>query len=232
MQELNGPDQIAPNDTITSKPIYIFDEDMIEFKKSLDDARAKNKRIVIFEDGSKFYDFCFKKDVDILLNPYKNGYSWDMLNEFNGDYISFIKIIIQAANINEEKTKIYLNHMLLNIEKMTPVITTSIALQKLIFQPLKEIIHDISEILLTQNDVENYKIIRSKLALNLDFLKSALNANEEISIRDYVNNCYGQILFISCLNDKNAMKLSELIFNSTSFPNVLKIFSPKITIQK
>jgi type IV conjugative transfer system coupling protein TraD len=128
--------QIPLNGIITSKPIYIFDENTTQIAKFLDDARAKNKKIIIFEDGSKFYDSCFKKDTDFLLNPFKDGYSWDMLEEFEGDYISFIKAIMQAANISEENAEIYLSNMLLNMEKMTPEITSSIVLQKLIFKTI------------------------------------------------------------------------------------------------
>jgi type IV secretory pathway TraG/TraD family ATPase VirD4 len=224
--------QIPLNGIITSKPIYIFDENTTQIAKFLDDARAKNKKVVIFEDGSKFYDFCFQKDIDILLNPFKNGYSWDMLGEFEGDFAFFLKAIIQAANISEKNAEIYLSNILLNMEKMTPEITSSIVLQKLIFQPIKEVISDISEILCTENDIENYKIIRTKLALNLNFLKPIKDTNKEISVRDYTSNYGGQILFISCFNNKNAIRLSELIINSISSTNVLKIFSSKIAFPK
>jgi type IV conjugative transfer system coupling protein TraD len=224
--------QIPLSDTITAKPIYIFDEDTTQIAIFLDDARAKNKKIVIFEDGLKFYNSCAKKDIDILLNPFKNGYSWDMFEEFEDDCISFMETIIQAANINEEKTKIYLSYMLLNMEKMTSQITTSDLLQKIIFQPIKEIFSDLSEISFTENDIENYKTIRTELALNLNFLKPQNNTNEEISIRDYISDYDGKMLFISCFNNKNALRLSELIINSISSANVLKILSSEKTFPR
>jgi uncharacterized protein YpiB (UPF0302 family) len=97
---------------------------MTQFIKFIDDARDQNKKILIFEDGSKFYDFCFKKDGDILLNPHKNGYSWNMLKEFEGNYDSFLNTIIRFVDVNDEKAKIYLSDILLNIEKM---VTTQLA---------------------------------------------------------------------------------------------------------
>lgn len=217
--------QISPNDAITSKPIHILDEDMMQIANFLNDARAKNRKIAIIENGCEFYDFCFKKDVDILLNPHKNGYSWDMLNEFDGDSDSFLDTIISLADVNDKKAKMYLSDMLLNMKKTTSSTATSTVLEKLIFQPTKEIIPDISEISHTEKDIENCKIIRTKLALNLDFLRSSQNANNrEISIRNYIRNCNSQILFISCFDNKNAMKLSELIIHSMSRTNVLEMF--------
>jgi type IV secretory pathway TraG/TraD family ATPase VirD4 len=223
--------QIPLNGTITSKPIYVFDEDMTQFAKFLNDVRAKNRKIVIFEDSSQFYDSCFKEDTDILLNPRKNGYSWDMLGEFEGDYNSFLDTIIQSADVND--AKIYLGNILLNIEKMTQTVTTSNVLEKLIFQPIKEVISDISEMLHSENDIENYKIIRAKLAIKLNFLKPIQNANKETSIRNYINNnCDGRIFFISCFDDTMMMKLSKLIIDSISYTNILKIFSSKIAFSK
>jgi hypothetical protein len=66
----------------------------------------------------------------------------------------------------------------------------------------------------------------------LSFLKPAKNANKEISVRDYMRNCDSRILFISCFNDATFAKLSEIIIDSISFANVLKIFSSKAAISK
>jgi hypothetical protein len=77
----------------------------------------------------------------------------------------------------------------------------------------------------TENDIENYKTIRTEFALNLNFLNPQKNTNKEISVRDYIGNYDGKIRFISCFNNKNALRLSELIINSISSTDVLKIFS-------
>jgi hypothetical protein len=191
------------------------------------DSVAAFFRTTKFEDGSKFYDSCFQKDRDILLNPKReNGLAWDMLAEFDGDCVSFIETIIQAAHVDEadgKETEIYLADMLLNIEKTT----SSDALNRLIFQPMKDVAPIILETLNAENNMEKYGAIRTRLALYLNFLKPAARVDMEISIRDYLENCDGKILFVSCFNDRNMIKLSELTLDASRSINILKIFSSK-----
>jgi hypothetical protein len=92
---------IPLNGEITSKPIYFFDEDIAQVAKFLDDARSKNRRVVVFEDGSKLYDTCFQKSRDILLNPKKDGgHAWDMLGESKTSFRESRNCIIYATKIN------------------------------------------------------------------------------------------------------------------------------------
>ena len=51
--------------------------------KFLEETRRKNKRVVVFEDGSRLYDACFQEGVDVLLNPRNGGLAWNMLGEFD-----------------------------------------------------------------------------------------------------------------------------------------------------
>jgi hypothetical protein len=222
---------IPLNDEITSKPIYFFDEDTVQLAKFLEDARSKNKRVVVFEDGSKLHNTCFQKDHDILLNPKKGGYAWDMLGEFDGNYARFIETIIGLANMTEEDTKeteIYLAEVLLNIEKITSTVNTVNVLDKLIFQPSQEITSGLLEILGTEDNLKKCANIRTRLALYLNFLKPEKNCNHEIFVGDYVENSHfdSKILFVSCFDDKNVRHIAKLIANYDDNA-LLKVFFSK-----
>jgi hypothetical protein len=162
---------IPLNDTITSKPIYVFDEDTTPIAKFLDDARAKNKRVIVFEDGSKFYDSCFRPDCDILLNPKKdNGCAWDMLGEFEGNYLKFADVLIKSADLDEEKLAIaeeYLFKILSNVPHIVAKADTAKILNKLMFHPFRETAADFIETLgITDKDILlKYSNIRDYLSL-------------------------------------------------------------------
>jgi hypothetical protein len=220
----------AGSDSISAR-VADTDEEIVQTAKFLDDARSKNKRVVVFEDGSKLYDACFQEGHDILLNPKKdNGYAWDMLGEFEGNYVRFIETIIELVNMTEEEkkeTEIYLAEVLLNIEKFTSTASTADVMNKLIFQPIKEVANVLSNILDANDNLKKYANIRTTLALHLNFLRPEKNCAKEISITDYIGNSRfdGKILFVSCFNDKNAMRIAKLITDCSH--DVLRIFSSK-----
>jgi hypothetical protein len=225
---------IPLNDTITSKPIYVFDEDTTQIAKFLDDACAKNKRVIVFEDGSKFYDSCFRKDCDVLLNPKRDdGFAWDMLGEFEGNYVRFTETLINSAEIEEENRKeveICLADILLNMEKLISTINTANVLNALIFQPIKEVAPLLAEITGAEEDFKTYANARTRLALHLKFLKPDKDCGSEISVRSYIDDgCNdGKICFVSCGNNGDAIKTAKLISNYAEMREAVKIFSSKL----
>jgi hypothetical protein len=226
-------------DEITSKPIYFFDEDTAQIAKFLDDARSKNRRVVVFEDGSKFYDSCFQKDRDTLLNPKKeNGLAWDMLAEFE-DYLRFVNFIIESSDIAPERQSVaeeYLLKILSNLPRILVNITTCDALNKLTFQSFQSLSTDlVGKLGVDDKDVlAQYSNVRDYLSLKFSFLKPIDHCNREISVREYANDgrCDGKILFASCFNDNDAKKLLGLILDAKISTDVLKIFSSKATFKE
>ncbi|GHT94508.1 hypothetical protein FACS1894122_11200 [Alphaproteobacteria bacterium] len=158
-----------------------------------------------------------------------------MLGEFEENYARFIETIIGLANMTEEdkkETEVYLADVLLNIEKITSTVNTVNVLDKLIFQPSQEITSGLLEILGTEDNLKRCTNIRTRIALYLNFLKPEKNYTKEISIIDYVRNSHfdSKILFISCLYDKNAMRIAKLITDHDH--DVLKVFSSNTSFKE
>jgi type IV conjugative transfer system coupling protein TraD len=231
---------IPLNDTITSKPIYVFDEDTTPIAKFLDDARAKNKRIIVFEDGSKFYDSCFRKDCDILLNPKRDdGFAWDMLGEFEGNYLKFADALIKSADIDGEKLAIaeeYFFKVLSHLTHISITVDTVNVLNKLLFYPFKETAADFVEMLgISDKDMLlKYSGIRDYLSLKFNCLRPKNDKIREISAQDYVgsNRYDGSILFVSCFADADIKDFLSSILESACLRDAWKVFSTKHEVRK
>jgi hypothetical protein len=193
-----------------------------------------NRRVIVFEDGSKLYDACFAQDKDILLNPAKGGYSWDILSEFEGNYLELAKFFIELSDANSEDlsvTEEYLFKFFSNLELIVTDITAAKVLNKLMFQPYKSIAADFAETLgVTDKDIlMKYSKIRDYLSLRFSCLRPSANGVDEISAAKYAQSAlYGEkILFVSCFQDNNAKNLLRLILESETSHSVTKIFSTK-----
>ncbi|MDR0581021.1 MAG: type IV secretion system DNA-binding domain-containing protein, partial [Holosporaceae bacterium] len=221
---------IPLNDSITSKPIYVFDEDTTPIAKFLDDARAKNKRVVVFEDGSKFYDSCFLSDCDILLNPkQENGRAWDMLGEFEGNYLKFADVLIKSADMDEERLAVaeeYFFKVLSNIHLLMTDTSTVKVLNKLIFQSFKSISSDLVGKLGVDNKdiLMKYSNVRDYLSLKLDHLRPTVDCNREISMCEYGQCRDKSILFVSCFGDTNLSLTQKMILDFGRNDSLFKIF--------
>jgi hypothetical protein len=205
--------------------MYFRDEDTTQIAEFLENVRIQNKRVVVFEDGSKFYDSYFQKDCDILLNPQKDGgYAWDMLGEFDGNYLEFAKTIIAASDMDEKDRKnaeAYFFKMFSNLPQLVENATTSNVLNKLIFQPFKLLSSDlIGKLGIDNKDIlEKYAHIRDYLTLKFTHLKPDVDCGREISILKYSKNRNRDILFISCFDNQNLMKTQKMIADFCKVPS-------------
>lgn len=223
---------ISLSDKILSQPIYFFDKDLSELSRFLQIARSQNTKIVVFEDDSKLYDACFDNNYDILLNhQHKNGYNWDVLDEYQDNFLQLSKTIVNLVDFtgNEDQiTEQYLFKMFSHINDI-PYTSTADILNKIIFKSLRDVAPDLEGILNLKSDAnfEKYSHIREKLCMYLYFLKPSKNidASNEISIRKYINEPSGGILFLSNFNNSNSEKLSKLIMDLHISKNTLCIYS-------
>ena len=121
---------------LLSKPIYVFDENISKISELLTMTRKLNKKVIVFENDSKFYDAYFKEETDIILNPHKkDGYAWDMLDELDRDYIRFVQAITDIAELENDDKKTVERcffKILSRMDKMLPNQTT----MEILDQPL------------------------------------------------------------------------------------------------
>jgi hypothetical protein len=231
--------KIPLNDSITSKPIYFFDESTALVSQFLEDARALNKRVVVFEDGSKYYDACFKKDRDILLNPKHGGRAWDMLGEFEGNYPQLTKLLVESTEFTEDEAieaEKYFFRMFSHLHEIISEATSANMLNALIFRSFAGIAPDLENILnlKIEGNLQTYSYIREKMSLYLEYLKPLSGNIPEISVGKYIAEVTfdSSILFISGYGDKNAVRTTQLIADYTCFASAFKIFASSVQTPK
>jgi type IV conjugative transfer system coupling protein TraD len=218
------------NDSVLSRPIYVFDDDISRISDLLQEARRLNKKIIVFEGDSKIYDSCFQEENDILLNHHhKNGHSWNLLGELNNDYIAFVHAITDIAALDDGDRKNVeqcLIKLCSRINEILPTPTTSSVLNKLVFQSFKKN-YSVLEALLASNETDifkKYSEVRDYLALKQDYLKPQNTSNKEISIKQFLES-EKRIFFISCFNNQHMEKTSRSIFEYAQTRSTLKNIS-------
>jgi hypothetical protein len=174
------------------------------------------------------------QDKDILLNPAKGGYFWDILSEFEGNYVSLTKTLIESVDFSEEEkseTEKYFFKMFAHINKIIPEISTPALLNAFVFRPLVDMASDLETVLnlKVEENLQKYSYIREKMSVYLKHLKPTENNVPEISVGNHINdNRYDKsILFVSCHGDRNMLKLAQLIKFHGYCGKALKIFSSK-----
>jgi hypothetical protein len=229
--------KIPLNDTLTSKPIYFFDEGTAMIGKFLEDARALNKRVVLFEDGSKYCDAFFEQGKDILLNPKRGGCAWDMLAEFGGDYLRLVKVLIDLSDISDDDRSIAEDYLLTafsNLDRIVTEITTAAVFDKLLFRSFASILADFTGKfgINDKNTLERYFRIRNYLSLRFVCLNPGNAGNPEISLRKYAEDFQNEyVLFVSCFRDSGMKDLLRLIVESET-TGIIRIFAAQTPLPK
>lgn len=216
---------IPLNESILSKPICIFDNDLNNISNMLQMVRTKNEKAVVFEDGSSLYKACFKKESDILINPNKeNGYSWNVLKDFDNDYGLLTQALIGKFDERDSKdAQRYLMTVFMNMNNIFSEINVKNVLSAIMFAPMKNAAKTLSRVF--DLDSQKYSDIRTDLMINNDHLSLLLNDKDNVAIRDYVadNSYNGKIMFVSCFDDSKMKEIMKLIINYCSIEETITI---------
>jgi len=216
---------IPLNDGILSKPIYVFDSDTSKISELLTEARRLNRKVIVFENDSRFYDACFKEGTDILLNPHKeNGRTWNILKEFDEDYEILTQIL--TAKFNEKDLKNaqrYLMTVFMNMDNIFTEINVNNVLNTTIFAPIKNVAKTLSRIL--DLDSQEYFNIRTDLMIYNKHLALLLNDKDNVAVKDYISDkSYdGKIMFVSCFNDAKMKEIMRIVVNHCTIQEALTI---------
>jgi hypothetical protein len=215
---------------VLSTPIYVFDNDVSKISALLEKARKLNSRIIVFESDAKFFHACFRNETDILLNNHEaNGCTWDLLDEFDGDYIKFVRAIIDVAELDDidgKSAEKCLFKLCTRINEIVAEPTTRSILDKLVFQSSRTACSDL-ECLLAENETDIFKKyieIKDYLSFKLAHFKPNPVSNKEISLKKYLASEKG-ILFVSCFDNNHMAKVLHLIIKHAHLGNTLKIIS-------
>ena len=94
----------------TSKIPLNLDNKVIDIsKKTIKEAgdiiaylRSKYAHAIIIEKGNEITKR-FAENTDMILDPINGPYSWDIIEEFRGDYIPFVRLIISDLDTSLKK---------------------------------------------------------------------------------------------------------------------------------
>ncbi|MCL2312036.1 MAG: type IV secretion system DNA-binding domain-containing protein [Firmicutes bacterium] len=180
----------------------------------LSDARAKKRKIMIFEERDTLFKSLSEKD-DILLNPQEeNGVSWNFLEDLKVNKRALTTEIMDKINSwrKHEEIEDIIKHIA-NLD-----IDTEDFFKILCFAPFKQIKPILKSFTNVEDDEDIFIKIRNKMADDLYFFKMMTSKKEKTSIYEYYKSDKS-VLWMSCGNDYQV---------KSTIPFIEKIIDPKI----
>ncbi len=88
--------------SLDNKEIDVSEKSIKEVSNIIAYLRSKYAHVVIIEKGNEITQE-FAENTDIVLNPINGPYSWDIIDEFNGDNVSLLKLLLKQTSLDNEK---------------------------------------------------------------------------------------------------------------------------------
>lgn len=179
---------------LENKEFNISSKSVKEISKIFSVLRQRNLNAIIIDSGSEIYEN-YVRNIDIVVNLNKLGCSWDIVKEFEGDNISFIRALLDSGSFDNAEKKDLEIFLLKQFAKLAqiPVVSSNEVL-KLIF-----------------DDINLADSLKDKLELELSHLRLLINNNKKITISRYSRKSMNCFLFIPCFYDVNLIKIAKMI---------------------
>lgn len=202
------------SDLALKHPIFLWADDIKikeQIKSIIDEARIKNRQLLIFEDGDSLYKDLFH-EKDILLNPFvESGYGWNLLKDFQANE--------NIAKYMQKNVLVYCDEYLQVFKESDVLKNIASFLQTLCFGSTSDI-GDILEIILPKS-MKNIDQIRSVLAEEFEAVSSLITQENEVDLTSSTS-----VTWVSGFNKNLMQKLSRFILE-TSDDNSIKIVLQK-----